>query len=59
MIDLLGNLIIPLGIITYLCLALGIASGLRRWKLKIHKTIAIIAIVLATFHASLVIYFYF
>jgi len=58
MIDLLANFIIPLGIMTYLSLILGIISGIKRWKLKIHKTIAIITIILATLHASLVIYFY-
>lgn len=58
MIDLLANFIIPLGIVTYLSLILGIISGVRRWKLKTHKTIAIITIILATLHASLVIYFY-
>jgi len=58
MIDLLANFIIPLGIMTYLSLILGIISGIKRWKLKIHKTIAIITVVLATLHAALVIYFY-
>ncbi len=58
MINILANLIIPLGILTYLSLILGIISGLRRWKLKAHKTIAIITIILATLHATLVIYFY-
>ncbi len=58
MIDLLANLIIPLGIVTYLSLILGIISGVRRWKLKTHKIIAIITIILATLHATLVIYFY-
>jgi len=58
MIDILANFIIPLGIMTYLSLILGIISGIKRWKLKIHKTIAIITVVLATLHASLVIYFY-
>jgi hypothetical protein len=58
MIDLLANLIIPLGISTYLSLTLGIISGVRRWKLKIHKRIAITTIMLATLHAALVIYFY-
>jgi hypothetical protein len=57
MIDILANLIIPLGILTYLSVILGIISGLRRWKLKIHKTIALIAIILATLHAALVVYF--
>ena len=57
MIDILANLIIPLGILTYLFLILGIISGLKRWKLRAHKTIAIIAIILATLHAALVIYF--
>ncbi len=58
MIDLLANLIIPLGILTYLSVILGIISGLKRWKLRAHKAIAIIAIILATLHAALVIYFY-
>ena len=58
MIDLLANLIIPLGICTFLSLILGIISGVRRWKLKIHKTIAIITIILAAMHAALVIFFY-
>lgn len=58
MINILPDLIVPLGITTYLSLILGIISGLRRWKIKVHKTIAAIAIVLATLHASLVIYFY-
>jgi len=55
--NILANLIIPLGILTYLSLILGIISGLKRWKIKHHKTIAIIAIIFATLHASLVIYF--
>lgn len=59
MLDLLSNLIIPLGIMTYSSLILGIISGIRRWKLKIHKAIAVTTIILATLHASLVIYFYF
>lgn len=58
MIDILASLIIPLGIVTYLCLILGIISGIKRWKLKIHKTIATVAIILATLHAALVIYFH-
>jgi hypothetical protein len=58
MIDILANFIIPLGILTYLSLVLGIISGIRRWPLKTHKTIAITTIILATLHASLVIYFY-
>ena len=58
MIDLLANLIIPLGISAFLSLILGIISGVRRWKLKVHKTIAIITIILAALHAALVIYFY-
>lgn len=57
MIDILANLIIPLGILTYISVVIGIISGLRRWKLKIHKTIALIAVILATLHAALVIYF--
>ena len=58
MTDILANFIIPLGITTYLSLVLGIISGIRRWKLKIHKTIAITTIILATLHATLVLFFY-
>jgi hypothetical protein len=58
MIDLLANLIIPLGVLTYLSLILGIISGLKRWKLRAHKAIALTAIIMATLHAMLVIYFY-
>ena len=57
MIEILANLIIPLGILTYLTVILAMISGLRRWKLKTHKRIALIAIILATLHAALVIYF--
>jgi hypothetical protein len=57
MIDILANLIIPLGILTYLAVILGIISGVRRWKLKAHKVIAVVAVILATLHAALVIYF--
>lgn len=57
MIDILASLIIPLGILTYLSVLLGIISGIRRWRLKVHKTIAVIAIILATLHAALVVYF--
>jgi hypothetical protein len=58
MIEIFTNLIIPLGVLTYLSLILGIISGLKRWKIKLHKTIATIAIILATLHASLVLYFH-
>ncbi len=54
----LGNLIIPLGITTYVFVLITIMLGLRRWKLKFHKTIALITILLATFHALLVLILY-
>lgn len=55
----LGNLIIPLGITTYVFVLITIISGLRRWKLKFHKVLAIATITFASLHALLVIISYF
>jgi len=51
----LGNLIIPLGITTYVFVLITIMLGLRRWKLKFHKVLAIATITFASLHALLVI----
>lgn len=47
----------PLGIITYGLLFVTMLSGMFRWKLKKHKTIAIITLVIATLHAVIVLFF--
>ena len=47
----------PLGIVAYSLVAITAISGLLKWKLKIHKNIAITAVILATMHAVLVIFF--
>ena len=52
----LEGLIISLGIITYLTAIITIISGARRMDIKLHKTLALITIVLATLHAAIVIF---
>ena len=55
-----GRLVIPLGILTYILVLAAILSGLFRSKLKLklkhHKLLALLAIVLATMHAGIIIY---
>lgn len=55
---MIGDLIKPLGIVTYICVLLAVLTGLKIIKapLKIHRFIALIAILLATIHALIVIY---
>jgi len=55
----LGRLIIPLGIITYLMVLITVISGLYRVKLKTHKWLAAITILLATLHAIVVLAVFF
>ena len=45
----------PLGIITYLLIIIAVFSGLRHWKMSVHKLLAILASVFATIHALLVL----
>jgi len=54
----LYSLVMPLGIITYLLIILAILTGKRIIKLKPvwHRIIAYSALIMATFHASIVIY---
>jgi len=56
----LGRLVLPLGILTYILVLAAILSGLFRSKLKLklkhHKLLALLAIVLATMHAGIIIY---
>ena len=44
-----------LGITTYVLILLTLVSGLLRWKLKNHKTLAILALIATTIHALIVI----
>lgn len=54
----------PLGIMTYSFLFLTVASGLLRKKFsyvkwfRFHRTFAILSLLMATFHAAVVIYYY-
>lgn len=54
----LENLIIPIGIVAYILIVLGIVSGLRNWKLIYHKAIAFTALGFATIALSMGIKFY-
>ncbi|MBN2790006.1 MAG: hypothetical protein JXR69_07440 [Candidatus Delongbacteria bacterium] len=53
----LYDLVMPLGIITYVLIILAILTGRRIIKLhpKWHKIIAVLALVFATLHAAIVI----
>jgi hypothetical protein len=51
----LANLIVPLGITTYVLVLLAVCSGLLHWNFKLHRGLAVTAAVLATCHAALVI----
>ena len=56
----LGWFVILLGILTYTLLLATILSGLFRVKLKLklkhHKLLALLTIILATLHAGIIIY---
>ena len=56
----LGRFVIPLGILTYVLLSATILSGFFRAKLQLklkhHKLLALLTIVLATMHAGIIIY---
>lgn len=53
----LYDLVMPLGIITYILIVLAILTGKRIIKLKPvwHRVIAYSALILASFHAAIVI----
>lgn len=55
----LSNLIIPLGIFSYGVMLLAVLTGIRLIKLKVkhHRLIALIGIIAASIHATLVIYY--
>jgi len=55
----LDILIIPLGILTYAMVIATIISGLRMINIKHHKLLAYLTISLATFHAVLVLIYFF
>lgn len=50
------DLIIPLGILTYIFAAATLITGLFHARLQVHKRLAFSTIILATLHAALVIY---
>jgi hypothetical protein len=53
------DVIVPLGIGSYVILGFAVLTGLRiiKVKVKVHKVIALIGITGATLHAGFVIYF--
>ena len=51
----LYKLIKPLGIITYCFVLVTLLTGLFRMQLKYHKLLAILAIILATAHAVIIL----
>ncbi|MDD5066885.1 MAG: hypothetical protein PHF84_07535 [bacterium] len=53
----LFQLVKPIGITTYAFIFLTVLSGLLRWKLNVHKFLALSALVLGTTHAVIVIFF--
>ncbi len=54
----LWRFIKPFGIVTYVLILLTLISGLFRWKLKYHKTLAISTLILASIHALIVILYH-
>ena len=54
----LHNLIMPMGIVTYLLVAAAAISGKMKVRMKTHIIIASFAILAATLHAFLVIYYH-
>jgi hypothetical protein len=58
----ISELIKPLGIVTYSFVFLTFLAGLLRarlkLKIKLHKTLAFLAVILASVHGLLVIIFY-
>ncbi len=58
----ISELIKPLGIVTYVFVILTFLAGLLRAKLKLkiklHKTLALLAVILASLHGVLVLIYY-
>lgn len=54
----LWDLVMPLGIISYLGLIIMMLTGMRiiKSKMKIHKTVGFITFIIASFHVFIVIY---
>lgn len=50
------DLVVPLGILTYLTATTTLITGLKRVNVNIHKILAYLTLGLATLHAGLVIY---
>jgi len=55
----LANLIMPLGVVSYVLMLLAILTGTRVIKLKVkhHKLIALVAIMAASLHFATTIYY--
>lgn len=55
---MLSSLLIPFGIFTYIWFLLIILTGLRviKTKVSVHKTLALIGLILGTIHAGVMIY---
>lgn len=55
----LANLIMPLGVVSYVLMLLAILTGTRVIKLKVkhHKLIALVAILAASLHFTIIIYY--
>lgn len=54
----IASLIKPVGILCYLALLIVAVSGLMKVNIKVHKTLASIAVGLATVHAGILAYFF-
>ena len=52
----LHELVKPLGILTYVVIAVTVFSGVRHWKLPYHKWLAAACVLVATLHALLVMF---
>lgn len=54
----LHSLLKPIGILTYLLFFTTFLFGLKRWNFKVHKRLAVAAIIVGSIHALLVIIYF-
>ena len=54
----LHSLLKPTGILTFLLFFVTFLFGLKRWNFKVHKRLAVAAVVMAVVHALLVIVYF-
>jgi len=54
----LHSLLKPMGMLAYLLFFATFLFGLKRWNFKVHKRLAVAAIIAATIHALLVIIYF-